>query len=316
MTHSQYSSHSRSSAFTLVELLVVITIIGILIALLLPAVQVAREAARRMQCRNNLKQIGLALHLYHEALNTFPPGSIMTDWETDKGKGGALVRILPYIEQRALYESIDFSRAIEGQTFPGTTSLIQSTPISTYLCPSDDLKVLYGKALHNYAASKGPTAHSDNPGCSCPAADAWNAYALHPYSDSAGSAGAFVRSLKGICYRGADFRDGLSTTIFFGEVRPACSGHNAKGWATSNNGQGLVSTLVPINYDTCSTTNPDNCRNKGNWNMELGFKSSHSGGAHFLLGDGSVHFLQEAIDHWTYQYLGARADGQVVDNVL
>ena len=315
MTNSKSSSHSRSVAFTLVELLVVITIIGILIALLLPAVQAAREAARRVQCRNNLKQIGLALHSYHEALNTFPPGAIMTAWETNKGKGSVLVRILPYIEQRALYESFDFSQAIEGQTFAGTASLIQSIPIPAFWCPSDDLHTLNGIALHNYAASNGPTAHSDNPSCSCPAA-AWNAYALHPYSSDTGSAGAFVRSLKGICYRSADFRDGLSTTIFFGEVRPACSTHNAEGWATSNNGQGLVSTLVPINYDTCSTTNPDNCRNNANWNMELGFKSSHSGGAHFLLGDGSVHFLLEAIDHWSYQYLGARADGQVVANVL
>jgi prepilin-type N-terminal cleavage/methylation domain-containing protein len=289
--------------FTLVELLVVIAIIGVLVALLLPAVQAAREAARRMECSNNLKQVGVALHLYHEQVRTFPPGAIVTDWATDSGKGSVLVHILPFVEQRNLYASISFSHVIEGQ------AAIRAKPISTYRCPSDDApSLLDGVALHNYAASSGPTAHSDNPQCSCAEYQKWNAYALAPFGDSAG---AFNR--KGVCYRDAEFRDGLSRTIFFGEIRPTCSGHSAKGWAASNDGQGLTSTLVPINYDSCSTSSPDNCHNNNNWNMELGFKSSHPGGADFLAGDGAVHFFPATIDHLAYQHLGGRADGFPVE---
>jgi prepilin-type N-terminal cleavage/methylation domain-containing protein/prepilin-type processing-associated H-X9-DG protein len=306
-------------AFTLVELLVVITIIAILIALLLPAVQAAREAARRMQCANNLKQIGVALHGYHDTFRCFPPGSIYTlqnpnyDWAW---KGTVLVRILPYIEQKALHDRFDFSQPINGQTFPGTTTLIQSTPIAVYRCPSDVRPdVLNGVALHNYAASHGPSAHANNDVCSCSTYDTWNAYALAPYDDPTNFAGPFSR--LGTCTKATDIRDGLSNTIFFGEVRPLCSIHNQQGWATSNNGQGLVSTLVPINYDSCNPNpgmDPDgqSCHSFCNWNMELGFKSLHPGGAQFLMGDGSVHFFLETIDHWTYQYLGAKADGHVV----
>ncbi|HOM18813.1 MAG TPA: DUF1559 domain-containing protein, partial [Thermoguttaceae bacterium] len=115
----------------------------------------------------------------------------------------------------------------------------------------------------------------------------------------------------GTAMRESDIVDGLSNTIFFGEVRPQCSVHNSQGWGSSNNGQGLTATVVPINYNSCSrdAVGSDNCDKYCNWNTELGFKSRHPGGAQFLFGDGSVHFLPETIDHWTYQYLGAKADG-------
>jgi prepilin-type processing-associated H-X9-DG protein len=170
-------------------------------------------------------------------------------------------------------------------------------------------------ALTNYAASSGPTAHADNAACSCPSAAAWNAYALAVYDAGDTFAGPFFR--HGTCTKASDVRDGLSNTIFFGEVRPLCSAHHRCGWATSNDGQGLTSTLVPINYDSCNP-NPgmdadgQSCHSYCNWNMELGFRSLHPGGAQFVMGDGSVHFLSESIDHWTYQYLGAKADGHVV----
>ncbi|MCA9267018.1 MAG: DUF1559 domain-containing protein, partial [Planctomycetales bacterium] len=108
-------------------------------------------------------------------------------------------------------------------------------------------------------------------------------------------------------------RDGLSNTIFFGETRRDCSNHTQQGWARSNNGNGLVSTQVPMNVDTCSTdSSADPCKRPCNWSTELAFKSAHSGGVFFVFGDGSVHFLNESIDHWAYQYLGAKADGKVV----
>ena len=106
----------------------------------------------------------------------------------------------------------------------------------------------------------------------------------------------------------------LSKTIFFGEVRPQCSQHVRGGWVASNNGNGYCTTLIPINFDTCNDRAPDPCHRSCNSNTEVGFKSNHPGGANFLIGDGSVQFLEEAIDHQMYQYLGAMNDGYVVES--
>jgi hypothetical protein len=106
--------------------------------------------------------------------------------------------------------------------------------------------------------------------------------------------------------------DGLSKTIFFGEVRPRCSQHAQNGWTSSNDGNGYCSKLIPINFDTCNDNSPDFCHRSYNWNAEVGFRSAHAGGAHFLFGDGAVHLLAESIDHQMYQYLGAKNDGQPV----
>ena len=311
----------RRMGFTLVELLVVIAIIGILIALLLPAVQAAREAARRMQCSNNLKQIGLALHNYHNTNKCFPPGSFWYGTDYANYRGSILVRLLPFLEQQPLYDLFDFKNSagvsIDNQTLPGSSEFIQSTIVPVYVCPSDNHPgVLNGRALHNYAASIGPTTHYDNPDCRCPGYDSWNAYAPDPWGGRYGSAtrfaGPFFRWPVNTQTKIRDCTDGLSSTIYFGEVRPMCSAHNSNGWGSSNNGQGLTSTIVPINYDSCNETGTtDGCQRPCNWNTELGFKSRHPGGAQFLFGDGSVHFLPETIDHWNYQYLGAKADGQV-----
>jgi prepilin-type N-terminal cleavage/methylation domain-containing protein/prepilin-type processing-associated H-X9-DG protein len=132
----------RRPGFTLIELLVVIAIIAVLIALLLPAVQSAREAARRVQCVNNLKQIGLALHNYHEANQTFPPGAIDTRLVTGKtianGGFGVLARLLPYLEQSSLYNAQNFSlNVINGPPGVWTNSTAIHTRISGFLCPSD-----------------------------------------------------------------------------------------------------------------------------------------------------------------------------------
>jgi len=317
--------HPRRDGFTLVELLVVIAIIGILVALLLPAVQSAREAGRRAQCANNLKQIGLALHNYEGPNKAFPPGSFWRYYPPGTSnriecKGSIMIRLLPYIEQQALYELFDFDQCVDGQTLPGSSKWIQSTVVPTSVCPSDDHPGVLGegtsseRALHNYAASSGPTRHADNPNCRCPEWQSWNQYGPDPWGGTYGSstnfAGPFIRLGKSTKIR--DCTDGLSSTIFFGEMRPMCSGHGDNGWAWSNNGQGLTATLVPINYDSCDRTSPtgsDNCGRICNWNTELAFKSAHPGGAQFVFGDGSVQFLEETIDHWIYQYLGAKDDG-------
>jgi prepilin-type N-terminal cleavage/methylation domain-containing protein len=320
-------------AFTLVELLVVIAIIGILIALLLPAVQAAREAARRMQCSNNLKQIGLALHNYENVHHTLPPGAFWRVKRDDSNKGSILIHLLPYLEQQTLYDAFDFNQHwIDGQTFGDSGEPIGAQVVAAYRCPSDthsgtletaghaDSGVPDGLvALHNYTASRGPAILSNNGSCSCP--NNFNTlYARGSYDGGSSRTdfpGVFTR--RGISVKFSEITDGLSNTIFFGEVLPLCSWHNDNGWATSNNGNGYNSTVIPINYDTChegGSASGDNCHRPCNWNTEAGFRSAHPGGCHFLLGDGSIHFVQETIDHNTYQLLGAKADGEVLDHVL
>lgn len=301
-----------SRGFTLIELLLVIAIIGVLIALLLPAIQAARESSRRSSCVNKLKQIGVALSTYEATNGTFPPGA---RWgrHAPPGKrkrhGSALVYILPYIEQQTLYDAFDFDKlSIDGQVFPGTDTLIGSTLIATYRCPSDDHSGLYdGVAVHNYSASNGPTQVYDNPNCSCD--HSWKSFEMAPIDDLDDYAGAFTRI--GLSTSARNITDGLSNTIFFGEVRIICSVHAQVGWAKTNNGNGYCTTLIPINYDTCNEQAVDPCNRPCTWNTDVGFKSAHPGGADFLKGDGSVHFLRESIDHQAYQYLGAKADGKV-----
>jgi prepilin-type N-terminal cleavage/methylation domain-containing protein/prepilin-type processing-associated H-X9-DG protein len=310
----QLSGPRSRRGFTLVELLVVIAIIGILIALLLPAVQAAREAARRMQCSNNLKQIGLALHNYHDTNKCFPPGAFWYEMNPNWSplyRGSILIRLLPFVEQQPLYNLFDLKTDTDNQTDAGG-ELLAAKIVPVYVCPSDTGDVIFnnGPALHNYAASKGPTKHIDNPGRPCSESDSWNQYALSPYDDPTDFAGPFCRLSVSTSMR--DCTDGLSNTIYFGEVRRKCATHTQQGWSRSNDGNGLTSTQIPINYDSCDDTASNGCGHPANWNTSLGFKSRHPGGAQFLLGDGSVHFLPETIDHWTYQYLGGKADEHTV----
>ena len=148
---SRSSSGRRRRGFTLVELLVVIAIIGILIALLLPAVQAAREAARRMQCSNNLKQIGLALHNYHTTNKAFPPGAFWVCPEGELWRGSILIRLLPYIEQQPLYDQFDFTVPTDGQTEANTGTLLVANIVPPYVCPSDTNEGLFnGRAIKRH----------------------------------------------------------------------------------------------------------------------------------------------------------------------
>jgi prepilin-type N-terminal cleavage/methylation domain-containing protein/prepilin-type processing-associated H-X9-DG protein len=304
-------------AFTLVELLVVIAIIGILIGLLLPAVQAAREAARRTQCSNNLKQIGLALHGYHDVYKKLPRGSGFPGSANVESKAPITVTILPYLEQQALFEAFDLSATAplsDAQTFPGGSQVIGTTEVATYLCPSNTQRKnpSNNRALHHYAASSGPTADITSPSCSC--SESFNSFATHPYNVSKSPmsyAGPFHRRENADPTKYNDILDGLSNTIMFGEVRGECSQHNVQGWATVNNGQGLTATIIPINYDSCSpdpAANP--CKRPCNWSTELGFKSLHPGGCQFVFGDGNVRFINQTISHPLYQILGGKADGK------
>jgi prepilin-type N-terminal cleavage/methylation domain-containing protein len=198
---------------------------------------------------------------------------------------------------------------------------------------SGDLLATYKPS--NYAASRGPSRHIDSGPVTCPGlANSWNTqFGTKPvntlsspptdgitwqYSESAGPASdptKFYREFGGPFTRGSfpvklrAITDGLSKTIYMGEVRVACSAHAAEGWAWSHSGNGLISTLVPINFDSCSENTSLGCGCWETWSSALGFKSPHPGGAHFVMGDASVHFLPDAIDMLLYNRLGGKADG-------
>lgn len=298
-------------AMTLVELLVVIAIIGALVAMLLPAVQMSREAARKTTCQNNLRQIGLAVQNFEQAHRQLPPGGI---WEKNGRHGGSVyVHLLPMLEETGLYQIFDLkSQNVDDTTLLGTDKRADATSIDILICPSDDRQTEYdGRVAHNYSASRGPTEVWWNSDCLCDYP--WADMALAPIDDPHNFAGPFTR--VGTRERLQAITDGLSKTIFFGEVRPQCSEHSRNGWVASNNGNGYCTTLIPINFDTCDDTSLDPCRRSCNWNTEVGFKSAHLGGAYFLFGDGSVRFIAEAIDHLSYQFLGAKNDGQAVNEL-
>jgi prepilin-type N-terminal cleavage/methylation domain-containing protein/prepilin-type processing-associated H-X9-DG protein len=308
-----------SRGFTLIELLVVIAIIGVLIALLVPAVQKVREAANRMKCSNNLKNIGIALHHYHDIFGLLPPGGhfLPEGWTNgwwDGDKGSWLVYTLPYLEQDNIWKSV------ANLTVPDYDSIGNSlagrSPLPYGRCPSDD----YNKTapVSNYVGSLGPQCAIGPCGF-----DPYQIYCNQPswgYTTSPDHGNTYdLSQLRGVFNRiGAQVnfaavRDGLSQTIFVGESLPGEHDHLRFGnnWAYYNGGQSHCTTIIPINYRSDS---PDWCspvdRSVSNWNVSWGFKSRHPQGANFLFGDGSVHFLKQNIDHRTYQLLGCRNDGQ------
>jgi prepilin-type N-terminal cleavage/methylation domain-containing protein/prepilin-type processing-associated H-X9-DG protein len=317
----------RRSGFTLVELLVVIAIIGVLVALLLPAVQTARESARRTQCSNNSRQLGIALQTYHDTAQRVPPGGIwwtnaVSDPNFKLNRGSLLLHLLPFIEQQSVYQQINFNQQPDYQFLPGsTTDYIGGVVIKTYKCPSDFTPKLNSASIDgingsklasfSYAGSKGPTSTGNNAAGSCAERAVWDKYNFSTSDQT--PAGPFTRLGRIYTARLAEVTDGLSNTIFVGEVRGDCALPINRGWAHSSNTNGMISTLYPINYDTCTKDQTKGaCRWWDNWSTEFGFKSLHPGGVNFTFGDGSVHFVSQTIDHWTYQYLGGKSEGQAI----
>jgi prepilin-type N-terminal cleavage/methylation domain-containing protein/prepilin-type processing-associated H-X9-DG protein len=307
----------RLRAFTLVELLVVIAIIGILVALLLPAIQAAREAARRTECNNNLKQLGIALQNYHDTYKRFPIGSLHRDpanpppknlWSAGAHrKGTQLVKLLPFVEAQTLYGQLDQQMDVTGQLY----AMNPRPQMDAFRCPSDPYENT-GNPPSNYAPSMG----SQNvPGRQC------STYNGHLYGDVGHGSTADGNRISG-CFsrytwaaRLRDVTDGTSTTIAMGEILPKCGDHHRGGWFNPN--ALWTSTRGPINYETCPGEPPgyggaNGCHADGNWQTSQGFKSKHPGGAQFVLCDGSVQFLSDSIDYTTYQRLGCRRDKEPV----
>lgn len=329
--------------FTLVELLVVIAIIGILVALLLPAIQAAREAARRTQCGNNLKQYGVALHNYHDTYKVFPTGT--SSWDNYPCVGWQ-VRILPFAEQGPLYEAakdwsdrqvatapmtgnpLGWDQAyFKAPIGPGGATAGSSVTVKYCRCPSDPFPDFdSGWAQTSYSGSLGSQWCPSNGGAACepfnvggslanPGTNYENPGGQDGHGNSADPShisGMFCR--WGVRLNMASVLDGTANTIFVGEILPACHDHREGWWSRNGMGNAHASTTSPLNeFTTCPrsnrVTNP-NCTNMDKWNYSWGFRSQHPGGAHFLLVDSSTRFLTESINYSTYQRLGGRNDGQ------
>ncbi|HBN78082.1 MAG TPA: prepilin-type cleavage/methylation domain-containing protein [Planctomycetaceae bacterium] len=282
---------SLRRGFTLIELLVVIAIIAILVALLLPAVQQAREAARRSSCKNNLKQFGLALHNYHDTHKVFPPGQIRGYAAPNEfGNGfswGAM--ILPFMEQGAIYDQLNPTIGV----FEGSNkTLIQSlSSIEGVICPSDSdrskTRTVHGTSNTNYMSSVPSTSYKGSSG-------AFNNWSDNPNPRLSGGFFTIDPAKPSTI---ASIKDGTTNTIAIGEFAASVwDGGSFLGvqHSTSTLGQSdaaccqdwfLSYALYPI-----TNSNPPS-------SPSIRFSSEHDGGAQFLMADGSVRFISENVDH-------------------
>ncbi|MCA9006820.1 MAG: DUF1559 domain-containing protein [Planctomycetaceae bacterium] len=283
----------RRRAFTLIELLVVIAIIAILIALLLPAVQQAREAARRSSCKNNFKQIGLALHNYHDTHRVFPPGYCRAGTDIYNNFIGWGTFILPFLDQANLYNQIQSKGGFNNKWYDSTFSTIGTieakTVLPAYICPSDPMGGTnsdisgYGKSNYLMVGSKYPA--------SAPVI-------------------AFGRNSD---IRIRDLTDGVSNTMLGGER--TTQGSNIGGiWigATGASSGYKIHGAPQFLAESDPSLYLKSTQINGTTNAQYGFSSAHVGGAHFLLGDGRVQFLSENIDKVTYDRLASINDGNVL----
>jgi prepilin-type N-terminal cleavage/methylation domain-containing protein/prepilin-type processing-associated H-X9-DG protein len=338
---------TRNQGFTLIELLVVIAIIAILVALLLPAVQQAREAARRVQCRNHLKQIGLAIHNYHDAHSTMPPGRMRSLVDGAGRCFSAYAHLLPMLDAGPLYNRIDFNSDPDD---PAKNGLALGQTIPYFLCPTDSYRILQSNvvggvivdsAVHNYPLSTGTT------------------YPVSPRNPAGVPVtGVFYENSR---TRFADITDGASNTVCVSETIKAEGGPSTWDGASKTNGfvltQGNDNTSTgpeltdyatqchsaglllqqtrgsrwlygapghsmynhmrpPNDADIdCRGGLPHSIRTNAAWDRlshNVAARSRHTGGVHALFCDGRVQFAGENIDLSTWAALGSRNRGEVV----
>ena len=305
--------------FTLIELLVVIAIIAVLIALLLPAVQQAREAARRTQCKNNMKQIGLAFHNYHDTLNCFP-----VNFAVRGGGGGQaiadtghswLTMCLPYIDQANLYNTINHNGPLAGNA---ANIAAANTVIPAFLCPSDDgnNNGRLGNRSDYNVSPPGTWAVTNYKACAG-SNWAWGIAAWNPVSSPSGKNAGSTDGLNAgngiLCSnqqntngptRMRDITDGTSNTFAVGENLPAWT-----QWCWWYNPNAATATCaIPLN---ALLKRP---LNVGDWPNNYAFASKHVGGGHFAMADGSARFVNENIDINVYRAVATIGGGEVASD--
>ena len=299
----------RRRGFTLVELLVVIAIIGVLVALLLPAVQAAREAARRMKCSNNLKQLSLALHNYEDTHKTLPPAGI------NSNEMSWLVMTLPFIEQKNMYDQFNFNQGgwnalnritiVKGVKIPAITCPSLTTPRDNFSLfdPANEAAV---SALHYYAilGPIGPNAFGANTAYQSQGVDAGFGFCAAQGAFGQGQAnGPTVIPLNNPL---RTITDGTSNTLLLGEM----AWNNYPYWRPWTRGYYFDSRGTLL-YASKNVKNPINSRIADGWN-DGSLGSLHPVGAMFSRVDGSVHFVRQNIDMGTYRALASRDGGEAV----
>ena len=322
---------ARRAGFTLIELLVVVSIIGVLIAWLLPAVQSAREAARRVQCTNNLKQIALAMHTYHDTHRVLPPGKRGCCW------GTWLISVLPQIDQQPLYNSwnsdgnnrpdspIGYDHDL--RYFGVANRTVTSTRIDAYLCPSDELNApiveemngrTYACTSQNYAVNFGNTTQFqiDFQGVRFGGA---------PFVDIGAPFRGLTRDMPGRSTVGLSaIIDGLSNTLLASEVVVG-QGMDLRGFSWWGDAAGFETLLSPNSSIPDVLFSAYYCRNQAPNPPCIGAttaipdnyaaRSRHPGGVNAAMADGSVHFIRDSIHIDTWRALSTTRGGEVISNI-